>query len=402
VKKILILSANPLNTARLRLDEEVREIQAGLERANSRDKFEIITRWAVRSDDLRRALLDHEPQIVHFSGHGQGAEGLALENNSGQLQLVNTKSLARLFKLFQGKIECVLLNACYSEVQAEAIHESVDCVVGMKKEIGDRAAIEFAIGFYDALGADRSYEDAYEFGCSAIDLEGILESATPVLKSRKQAVNQQNAPQAKRIFISYKRNIEPDEPIALQIFQALRQQHEVFIDQTMPIGTRWAEYIEAAIRQADFLIVLLSAQSIHSEMVEAEISLAHDLAKEQGGRPVILPMRLAYREPFQYPLSAYLNHINWSFWQNAEDTQRLIDELMQAISGGGLSIAEAKAKADLLQRSEPSPLPLPFPSAQPVTLEMPEGTMDCQSAFYVERPSDSIALEGIATVNAVF
>lgn len=389
MKKILILSANPLNTARLRLDEEVREIQAGLERAKSRDKFEIITRWAVRSDDLRRALLDHEPQIVHFSGHGQGSEGLVLENNAGELQLVSTNSLARLFKLFQGKIECVLLNACYSEVQAEAIHQTVDCVVGMNREIGDRTAIEFAIGFYDALGADRSYEDAYEFGCSAIDLEGIPESATPVLKTRK------SPPQAKRIFISYKRNVEPDEPVALQIFQTLKHQHQIFIDQTMLVGTRWAEYIEAEIRQADFLIVLLSAQSIHSEMVEAEISLAHDLAKKQDGRPVILPVRLAYREPFQYPLSAYLNHINWSFWQNTEDTPRLIDELRQAISGGGLSITDAKAKADLLQTSQPSPLPLPFPSAQPVTLEMPEGTMDSPSAFYIERPSDSIALETI-------
>jgi hypothetical protein len=33
VKKILILTANPKNTDKLRLDEEVREIQAGLERA---------------------------------------------------------------------------------------------------------------------------------------------------------------------------------------------------------------------------------------------------------------------------------------------------------------------------------------------------------------------------------
>lgn len=115
MKKILILSANPINTAKLRLDEEVREIQAGLERAKSRDKFEIITRWAVRTEDFRRALLDHEPQIVHFSGHGEGAGGLALENNSGQMQLVSTESLTRLFKLFQGKIECVLLNALCRE-----------------------------------------------------------------------------------------------------------------------------------------------------------------------------------------------------------------------------------------------------------------------------------------------
>jgi len=82
VKKILILSANPQNTSKLRLDEEVREVQAGLERAKRREQFEIITKWAVQVDDLRRALLDYEPQIVHFSGHGTGSDGLALENNS--------------------------------------------------------------------------------------------------------------------------------------------------------------------------------------------------------------------------------------------------------------------------------------------------------------------------------
>ncbi len=189
VKKILILSANPTNTSKLRLDEEVREIQVGLERAKSRDKFEIITKLAIRTDDLRRALLDYEPEIVHFCGHGSGEDGLALENATGQMQLVSTDSLARLFGLFE-KTECVLLNACYSETQAEAIFQHVDCVIGMNRKIGDRAAIEFAVGFYDALGANRSYDDAYEFGCSAIALEGIPESATPVLKSRlKSSVN---------------------------------------------------------------------------------------------------------------------------------------------------------------------------------------------------------------------
>ena len=116
VKKILILSANPTNTNKLRLDEEVREILAGLERARSRDQFEIITKWAVRPDDLRRGLLDYEPEIVHFSGHGTGNQGLALENNPGQIQLVSTESLARLFNLFKDKIECVFLNACVFSV----------------------------------------------------------------------------------------------------------------------------------------------------------------------------------------------------------------------------------------------------------------------------------------------
>jgi CHAT domain len=136
VKKILILSAHPTDGKPLRLDKEVREIQAGLERAKSRDKFEIISKWAVRPEDLRRSLLDYEPEIVHFSGHGAGNQGLVLENDAGQGQLVTTEALTRLFGLFKHKIECVLLNACYSEVQAEAIFQHIGCVVGIIKQLG--------------------------------------------------------------------------------------------------------------------------------------------------------------------------------------------------------------------------------------------------------------------------
>jgi hypothetical protein len=54
----------------------------------------------------------------------------------------------------------------------------------MNQTIGDKAAIKFAVGFYDALGANRSYEDCFEFGCTLVDLQGIPESETPVIKAR--------------------------------------------------------------------------------------------------------------------------------------------------------------------------------------------------------------------------
>ena len=187
MKKILILSANPKDTNKLRLDEEVREIQAALKRANERHEFEIITQLAIGVDDVRRALLDRKPTIVHFCGHGSGSLGLAVENNSGQTQLVSTEALARLFKSFQEDVECVLLNACYSEAQATAIHQHIDCVMGMNQAIGDRAAIKFAVGFYDALGAGKPYDICFELGCASIDLEGIAESETPVIKIRRRS-----------------------------------------------------------------------------------------------------------------------------------------------------------------------------------------------------------------------
>lgn len=185
MKKILILSANPKNTSQLRLDEEIREIKGALKISKNREEFQIITESALRANDLRRSLLDNQPHIVHFSGHGKGSNGLLLENKLGQIQLISSESLAGLFKLFEGLVECVVLNACYSEVQAEAIYQHIDCVIGMNQAIGDVAAIEFATGFYDALAAGRSYRDSFDFACGAIDLQGIPESKTPQIKVRK-------------------------------------------------------------------------------------------------------------------------------------------------------------------------------------------------------------------------
>jgi CHAT domain len=189
VKKILILSANPLETSRLRLDKEVREIDQGLNRARQREQYELTQKWAVRTDDIRRALLDIEPQFVHFCGHGDGENGLVFEAENGKVKLVTTNALAGLFELCQNHVKCVILNACYSEVQAEAISQHIDYVIGMKQAIGDEAAIKFAIGFYDAIGAGRSVEDAYKFGCNAIELETIPEHLTPVLKKRANGLS---------------------------------------------------------------------------------------------------------------------------------------------------------------------------------------------------------------------
>lgn len=191
VKTILILAANPKGTSPLRLSEEVREIQRGLERSQHRDRFVIEQHWAVTPTDVRRALLGSRPQIVHFSGHGLGyetvptdpdaPEGLAFENEAGKTHLVSTDAIASLFSLFTTHVECVVLNACYSTVQAQAIVQHIPFVMGMKREIGDQAAIEFSIGFYDALLAGESVPAAYKFGCNAIQMAGIPEHLTPVL-----------------------------------------------------------------------------------------------------------------------------------------------------------------------------------------------------------------------------
>jgi hypothetical protein len=183
---ILLMSANPVNTTKLRLDEEMREIKEGLKRAKQREKFVIDTAEAVRYRDIHRAILDYEPQIIHFSGHGVGEDGLVFEDETGKVKLIDGEALGELFELFADQVECVVLNACYSQVQAKAIVQHINYVIGMNQAIPDQAAIEFAIGFYDALGAGKSVDFAHKLGCNLIKMSGVSGALIPQLLTKQE------------------------------------------------------------------------------------------------------------------------------------------------------------------------------------------------------------------------
>ncbi len=169
MKKILILTSNPRND--LKLDREIKDLQNVLKRSQNQSQFETKFEPEVHPEELQDLFLEHEPRIVHFCGHGTGEQGLVLQNQAGQEQLVSTPALSNLFELVEKEVECVVLNACYSEVQAEAIVQHINYVVGMSHEIRDDAAIVFATGFYRALGWGKSIEESYKWGRNAIQIQ---------------------------------------------------------------------------------------------------------------------------------------------------------------------------------------------------------------------------------------
>jgi hypothetical protein len=116
-------------------------------------------------------MLDDSPTIVHFSGHGR-TEGILLRDEGGQPRLVSGKALASLFKLFRDTVECVVLNACWSEPQARAIHEHIPHVIGTRAEIPDDTAVAFSTGFYKAIGAGKDVEFAYQMGLARVEADG--------------------------------------------------------------------------------------------------------------------------------------------------------------------------------------------------------------------------------------
>ncbi|MDJ0615710.1 MAG: CHAT domain-containing protein [Calothrix sp. MO_192.B10] len=184
--KILFLAADPSDAARLRLGQESRDIGERLQLGKEGDKYQLEQRYSVRVGDITQSIFDLEPEIIHFSGHGTEKGELWFENELGKVQPVEADALAAMFELFATQVNCVVLNACYSEIQAQAIAEHIPFVIGMNDEIGDEAAINFAVGFYKALAANRSIEDAYKFGCVEIRLQGIPEHHKPVIHVKKK------------------------------------------------------------------------------------------------------------------------------------------------------------------------------------------------------------------------
>jgi CHAT domain/Translocon-associated protein beta (TRAPB) len=180
---ILYLAASPRDMEPLRSDLEMRKVKERLQLSKHRDRYRIELCPAAQFDDISQALMDHKPQVVHFSGHGDKDGNLCLEDPMGNRELVTPEGLADRFGLCKGTIKCVIVNACYSMRLANAMARHINYVVGMRRQIGDEAAIQFSVGFYLGLFAGQPVPDAFNLGCAHIHarLATELEHVTPVL-----------------------------------------------------------------------------------------------------------------------------------------------------------------------------------------------------------------------------
>jgi hypothetical protein len=178
----MFLAADPSKQTQLALDEEVRAMTATLRAADYRD-IRLISAWAVRPSDLQQLLLEHRPDIVHFSGHGTSDSALVLEDDNGPAP-VSPAAMTSLFRAFKRPPRVVVLNACDSAEHAKALAGVVDCTIGMKEPIGDKAAAKFSEAFYRALGFGESLQTAFDLGKNAIALDGQTGADIPALFHR--------------------------------------------------------------------------------------------------------------------------------------------------------------------------------------------------------------------------
>ena len=343
-KKILLLNANPLGTDPLNLEKEAREIKEQLQKSERRDQFEFEQYSAVRIEDLRRAMYYGKPFILQFSGHSL-KDGLILEDDHGESQLVPTQSLSTFFSLFANQVECVILNSCYSENQAKAINKHIKYVIGMKEEIGDDAAICFSKGFYEAVGAGSSIEDAFTSGQSNLEMNDLANRIKPVLHIKETENNPANktpvfslAPNEpiKIFFSSAPEDAKLCEKIDRSLIVLQRQKLiEKWNKKEILSGDNWSKEIDNRLNEAQIILLLVSDNFIASNYCY-DLEMERAMERHENGEarviPIILRQCLWEELPFAKLRSLPSNEVpicswtkrNEAFYDVASGIQRVI------------------------------------------------------------------------------
>jgi len=165
---VLLVSANPDSTVRLRVDKEFREIIARMRGSKFRDRFKFVQVLAARFEDLTTALQEHEPQVLHISSHGEPDDSLIFEGKGDTPQKVSKRQMLKLLTALADELRLVVLNACHSFGIAREIPSVIDLAIGMNDQVADQAAIDFAVTFYESLGFGKPVETAFNVALAGL------------------------------------------------------------------------------------------------------------------------------------------------------------------------------------------------------------------------------------------
>lgn len=166
---VLFLPSDPSSEHHLRLLRELGKVRQQLRGSRFREKFNLETEELVEPPAVSQALRDFEPSILHFAGHGTEEGKLVWMDEVGQGLDVAVAGLASMIASRRNhRVKCVVLNACFTEIEAKSLLECVPYVVASVDALEDEAAIAFAIGFYQALAGGDDIGEAFNAGLAQI------------------------------------------------------------------------------------------------------------------------------------------------------------------------------------------------------------------------------------------
>ena len=182
------------------------------------------------------------------------------------------------------------------------------------------------------------------------------------------------------VFISY-RHVNPDQQLARELSTYLAARGVThFLDKEIPIGEEWVSVIERELSASKSLVVLLSCDSILSDMVRQEIKLAHEWKKQ------IFPVRVDYDGALPYDLGAYLDPIQYKLWRTGDPFAAICGAILDGIRTGSFRRGLEPSPEALRRLNEVTELRgAPLPAADP---RLETGALQLDSPFYVRRCAD--------------
>ncbi|MFN2177830.1 MAG: AAA-like domain-containing protein [Anaerolineales bacterium] len=235
--------------------------------------------------------------------------------------------------------------------------------------------------FYLAL-SNRNRPQEEREGQGGLRTYNLLKNTLHTLRKTGRAISPGKVENGSQVFISYKRDVEPDEKLAQTLFKALvKRGHSPYIDKELTVGIEWSKEIHRQIKRSNFMVILLSKGAAASEMVAEELELA-EKSRAETGYPIPLPVRVKFTETLPYHLQRYLGDLHYVLWTDEADDLHTQDALFKAIEGGlELPEKEVTKQAHADQRK-------PQIQIDPRLLEVPSGAVNIQSKFYINRECD--------------
>ena len=171
VPKHVVFTAADIDTA-LNITNEAKHIQSIRSRAKQKARFTFTKVLDLNVMKLKDILLKENPSILHYSGHSE-VEGIYLFGENNVPEVASTDALVDLFDSVKDrlKIECFILNSCFSGAQANALKNYTEYIVGTTRKVGDSKAVMFSKLFYDGIFEGLDYRNAFKLAIAGLTLE---------------------------------------------------------------------------------------------------------------------------------------------------------------------------------------------------------------------------------------
>jgi serine/threonine protein kinase len=201
-------------------------------------------------------------------------------------------------------------------------------------------------------------------------------------------------------FLCYKHHIDPDEQLATQISDFITKRgHRVSINPIPQTVESWLRQVDQEIKNCDYVILLLSRESVESEVVKTELRYVYEYQKLQG-RPHLLLVRMTHATLPATSIDNFLNPLHEINCRHQADYEQVCQDILVAIEGGLTQLelpltrpvkeSTTSPQVGRLAPRQSRPQRLQ-PAANPKfheALEAPGGVVKLRDRFYIEREAD--------------